>query len=42
MPARRSEASFASRLTFMERLMRGLREAIAAGEYAREAQRLLE
>jgi queuine tRNA-ribosyltransferase len=28
-------------LTFMERLMRGLREAIAAGEYAREAGRVL-
>jgi queuine tRNA-ribosyltransferase len=28
-------------LTFMERLMRGLREAIAAGEYAREAERVL-
>jgi queuine tRNA-ribosyltransferase len=28
-------------LTFMERLMRGLREAILAGEYAREAERVL-
>ena len=28
-------------LTFMERLMRGLREAIMAGEYAREAERVL-
>ena len=28
-------------LTFMERLMRGLREAIGTGEYAREAERVL-
>jgi queuine tRNA-ribosyltransferase len=28
-------------LTFMERLIRGLREAILAGEYAREAERVL-
>jgi len=28
-------------LTFMERLMRGLREAIEAGQYAREAERVL-
>jgi queuine tRNA-ribosyltransferase len=28
-------------LTFMERLMRGLRDAITAGEYARETERVL-
>jgi queuine tRNA-ribosyltransferase len=28
-------------MTFMERLMRGLREAITAGQYAREAERVL-
>ena len=28
-------------LTFMERLMRGLREAIAEGSYAQEAERVL-
>ena len=28
-------------LTFMERLMRGLRDAIAAGDYAAEAERVL-